>query len=148
MAKKAKNEKEKNVISDDVNNQEDTNLKKEEVKASTATTQKSSKETSKKAKKKNGYFKEFKAELKKVVWPTPKEVINGTTAVIMIVLITTLIVFILDFCFEKLNSYGINKLRSIVSSETEAENTTIDLNDIVENVVIENTVTDTNTVQE
>ena len=39
------------------------------------------------------FFKNFKAELKKVVWPTPKQLANNTIAVITIVLITTAIVF-------------------------------------------------------
>ena len=98
--------------------------KKEEVKAevkstkksSKETVKKSSKETTKKAKAKSGFFKDFKAELKKVVWPSSKEVINGTTAVIVIVLITTLLVFVLDFTFEKIIVNGTEKLTSIVSS--------------------------------
>lgn len=141
MAKKAKNENEKNVISEDVKNQEDKKVIKEEAKAST-TTQKSGKETTKKTKKKNSYFKDFKAELKKVVWPTGKEVVNGTTAVIMIVLVTTLIVFILDFGFEKLNLYGIDKLKSVVSSNAEENEADVEENisaNLVENTVIENT---------
>lgn len=141
MAKKAKNENEKNVISEDVKNQEDKKVIKEEAKAST-TTQKSGKETTKKTKKKNSYFKDFKAELKKVVWPTGKEVVNGTTAVIMIVLVTTLIVFILDFGFEKLNLYGIDKLKSVVSSNAEENEADVEENisaNLVENTVVENT---------
>ena len=44
------------------------------------------------------FFKNFKAELKKVVWPTPKELANNTAAVIAFVFIIALIVFICDFC--------------------------------------------------
>ncbi len=62
------------------------------------------------------FFKDFKAELKKVIWPTPKQVANNTTAVITIVLLTAIIVFVLDLAFEKLNTHGIDRLRSIVSS--------------------------------
>lgn len=57
------------------------------------------------------FFKNFKAELKKVVWPTPKQLANNTIAVITIVLITTAIVFALDFTFEKANQYGVEKLK-------------------------------------
>ena len=57
------------------------------------------------------FFKDFKAELKKVIWPTPKQLINNTIAVITIVLITAVIVFVLDVAFEKMNTYGINKLK-------------------------------------
>ena len=63
------------------------------------------------------FFKNFKAELKKVVWPTPKQLANNTIAVITIVLITTAIVFALDFTFEKANQYGVEKLKSSVESK-------------------------------
>ena len=49
-----------------------------------------------KAKNKRHFWKDFKAELKKVVWPTPKQLINNTVAVVTIVLITAAIVFVLD----------------------------------------------------
>ena len=76
---------------------------------------------------KSGRFKNFKSELKKVVWPTPKELVNSTVAVISIVLITAIIVFFLDVAFQGLNNYGIDKLRTTVSEklnnkEDEAEN--------------------------
>ena len=65
---------------------------------------------SKKVKKENKhFFKDFKAELKKVIWPTPKQIINNTTTVIGIVLITVAIVFVLDLAFDALNTYGISK---------------------------------------
>ena len=48
------------------------------------------------------FFKDFKAELKKVVWPTPKQLLNNTSAVIAIVLISAVMVFILDIAFELL----------------------------------------------
>ena len=48
----------------------------------------------KKEKKENKhFFKDFKAELKRVIWPTPKQLVNNTVAVITIVLITAVIVF-------------------------------------------------------
>ena len=61
-------------------------------------------------KNKKSFFKGLKAELKKVIWPTPKQLVNNTIAVITIVLMTTLIVFVLDLAFESLNKYGIDKL--------------------------------------
>ena len=33
---------------------------------------------------KKNFFKDFKAELKRVIWPTPKQLINNTTAVVTI----------------------------------------------------------------
>lgn len=84
-----------------------------------------------KSKKENKhFFKDFKAELKKVIWPTPKQLVNNTVAVITIVLITAAIVFVLDFAFEKMNTYGINKIKSMVESNNTASEST----NTVENV--------------
>ena len=68
-------------------------------------------------KEKKHFFKDFKTELKRVNWPTAKQLVNNTTAVITIVLLTAIIVFVLDFAFESLNTYGINKLRNLVQKE-------------------------------
>ena len=51
-------------------------------------------------KNKKHFFKDFKAELKKVIWPTPKQIVNNTIAVLTIVIITAAIVFVLDLCFD------------------------------------------------
>ena len=42
-------------------------------------------------KNKKSFFKSFKAELKKVTWLTPKQLVNNTTAVIVIVLLTAIL---------------------------------------------------------
>ncbi len=68
----------------------------------------------KEIKNKKSFFKDFKAELKKVIWPTPKQLVNNTAAVVVIVIITAAIVFALDFAFEALNKYGINPIKSKV----------------------------------
>ena len=68
------------------------------------------------------FFKDFKAELKKVIWPTPKQLVNNTVAVITIVLITAVVVFVLDFAFEKMNTFGINRLKEMVDSKNETSN--------------------------
>lgn len=70
-------------------------------------------------KSKNNFFKELKSELKKVTWPTFKKLVNNTSAVISIVLIVSVIVFILDVCFENLNKFGVGKIKTLVSTETE-----------------------------
>ena len=67
-------------------------------------------------KNKKSFFKGFKAELKKVVWPTPKQLVNNTVAVITIVLLTALIVFVLDLAFESMNKYGVDKLKEVISN--------------------------------
>ncbi len=76
-------------------------------------------------KEKKHFFKDFKAELKKVIWPTPKQLVNNTVAVITIVLITAVIVFVLDLAFEKMNTYGINKLKEMVDNKNEISNSEI-----------------------
>ena len=107
-------------------------------------------------KNKKSFFKGLKAELKKVIWPTPKQLVNNTVAVITIVLMTTVIVFVLDFAFESLNKYGVDKIKesiqAIESTENEdSSNTTKNTtNETTEN---ENTATteeatDTNTADE
>ena len=68
-------------------------------------------------KDKKSFAKDFKAELKKVTWPTPKQLVNNTTAVVVIVLITAIIVFVLDIIFENANKYGVDKLKTIVANE-------------------------------
>lgn len=78
----------------------------------------------KQSKDKKHFMKDFKAELKRVIWPTPKQLLNNTIAVITIVLITAAIVFVLDFTFEKMNEYGIEKLKSVVETKNTIENET------------------------
>ena len=83
------------------------------------------KENAKNSKNKKSFMKDFKAELKKVVWPTPKQLVNNTIAVITIVLITAVIVFALDLTFETLNKHGVDKVKEAITSmnETSSENT-------------------------
>ena len=78
----------------------------------------------KEIKNKKSFFKGFKAELKKVIWPTPKQLVNNTVAVITIVLITALIVFVLDLAFESINTYGIDKIKSVIETTNSEENAT------------------------
>ena len=113
------------------------------------------KDVTKKENKENNkkhFFKDFKAELKKVIWPTPKQLVNNTIAVITIVIITAVIVFALDLVFELMNDYGISKLRGIVETKNEQSNTT-DTNqeaqDAVDNILgneeVDNSTEDTQT---
>ena len=99
----------------------------------------------KQSKDKKHFMKDFKAELKRVIWPTPKQLLNNTIAVITIVLVTAAIVFVLDLAFESINKYGIGKLKEIVqNTSTETTNTVV-----VENSnSTENEVsTDTNNIE-
>ena len=98
-------------------------------------------------KEKKHFFRDFKAELKRVIWPTPKQLVNNTVAVITIVLITAVIVFVLDVIFETMNNYGVNKLREAVdSSNVQLENTNSnqEVEDAVNNVLNEDNDTAVN----
>ena len=89
---------------------------------------------SKNNKQKKSFFKDVRAELKKVTWPTTKQVVNNTVGVIVIVIITAIIVFILDFTFNNFNEYVVNGIRTKIS---ESQNTTTDGNSVSQNVVNE-----------
>ena len=93
-------------------------------------------------KNKKSFFKGFKAELKKVTWPTPKQLVNNTVAVITIVLITAAIVFVLDLAFETINKNGVEKIKEAIESSN-----TISENVVDENATSENS-TDTNSVDD
>ena len=101
---------------------------------------KETKKENKNNKENKKFFKEFKAELKRVSWPTFKQLVNNTGAVIAIVLILSVIVFVLDVVFESANEFGVEKLKAIVtSSSTETEESDEETTE---------TETDVNTVEE
>ena len=85
------------------------------------------------SKNKKSFFKDFKAELKKVVWPTPKQLVNNTIAVITIVLITAVIVFVLDVIFEAANEHGVERIIEIITTNETTENVTSEDNTTTEN---------------
>lgn len=61
---------------------------------------------SKSAKKKKGivkYFKDARAEFKKVVWPTPKETTHNTVVVLIMCAFAALVIFGIDSLFAFLN---------------------------------------------
>lgn len=98
--------------------------KKEEKKVAEKVTKKDKKE---KNTKKNSGLKGIKTELKKVTWPTPKELVNKTIAVIVSVLIVALLVFVLDVIFKNVYNLGTKGLKSLIgtsSSEVVTEDTT------------------------
>lgn len=76
-----------------------------------------------KVKNNKTFFKDFKSELKKVSWPTFKQVVQNTMGVVVIVVIVAVIVFVLDFTFEALNKHGINQLKGVVEKTTSVDNT-------------------------
>ena len=42
------------------------------------------------------FFREYKSELKKVVWPTPKQTINNTVIVIVCVIVVGIFIWVFD----------------------------------------------------
>ncbi len=50
------------------------------------------------------YFKDCKAEFKKVVWPSPKETTHNTIVVIVVCLLAGLFIFGIDSLFALINS--------------------------------------------
>ena len=56
------------------------------------------------------YFRELRSELKKVVWPTPKQVAKNTLIVVASVVILGVFVCLFDFA----SRFGINALLDLV----------------------------------
>ncbi|MBQ2663761.1 MAG: preprotein translocase subunit SecE [Clostridia bacterium] len=48
------------------------------------------------------FFKDTKAELKKVTWPTKEQLIHNTGVIIVFILIITAILSVLDFAFGRM----------------------------------------------
>ncbi len=98
------------------------------------------KDPKKKEKKeqKSNFIKEVNGELKKVTWPTGKELVTSTATVLFITLTIAIIVFVLDFAFEKANTFGVEKLKTVVSSSEEKTG---------DEVVTPETTEDTTTVE-
>ena len=84
----------------------------------------------KEQKQKSHYFKDMKAELKKVIWPSSKQTVNNTIAVIVFTLVAALIVFILDLCFDSLNKYAITPLQDKIQSSYESSNSEVEQQNI------------------
>ena len=45
------------------------------------------------------YFRDTKSEVKKVVWPSKKQIINNTCIVLVVVVIAAIVIFLLDSVF-------------------------------------------------
>ena len=56
------------------------------------------------------YFRELKSELKKVVWPTPQQVLKNTAIVVCCVIAVGVFIWLFDFVANS----GINALISAV----------------------------------
>ena len=58
------------------------------------------------------YFRELRSELKKVVWPTPKQVLKNTLIVLACVLVVGVFIWMFDFVAGE----GISALISAIQS--------------------------------
>ena len=58
------------------------------------------------------YFRELRSELKKVVWPTPKQVVKNTLIVLASVLVVGIFIWVFDFVATE----GVNALIDWISS--------------------------------
>ena len=54
------------------------------------------------------YFRELRSELKKVVWPTPKQVLKNAVIVLACVVVVGVFIWLFDFVAQ----FGINALIS------------------------------------
>ena len=68
--------------------------------------------TEKKSNKKH-WFKDFKAELKKVIWPSKKELFSNTVVVLVVVIVVSLLVFILDLIFDGITTFGVKQVEKL-----------------------------------
>ena len=78
----------------------------------------------KEVKQKRHFFKDMKAELKKVIWPTAKQTANNTVAVVVFTLAIAIIVFVLDVVFDFANKKGVVALQEKIKTSYSASNTT------------------------
>lgn len=56
------------------------------------------------------FFRDTKAELKKVTWPTKEQLIHNTGIVLAFIIIFTIILSLLDFGFQELFAWFTNLL--------------------------------------
>lgn len=50
-------------------------------------------------------FREMKGEMKKVVWPTKKQVLNNTSVVLVVVIISSVAISVLDLVLNVLRNF-------------------------------------------
>ena len=135
MAKKAnktskKRNVKKSVTTNNANVTKTTTSKSEQVKTQ-------AKKIEKNMNKKHA-FRDFKAELKKIVWPSKKEWSENIIVVISMVIIVFAIIFVLDLAFNSLNKLevkGVEKLKNSIDTNTVANETNeISTNEVSEDI--------------
>jgi preprotein translocase subunit SecE len=76
------------------------------VKVPDSKTDKAKKEKKKRKNRILKWFREMRSELKKVVWPTRKQIVNNTIIVLVIVVVSSVVVWVVD----QAGSYIVNTL--------------------------------------
>ena len=111
-------------------------VKKEESRPNKKVNKKADKKLDKEAKKQKRWFKDFKAELKKMVWPSGKELWENTAVVLTSVIIVAVLIFALDSAFNGLSKLEVEGIKKIQNSTTENtvsnEVTDISTNEIID----------------
>jgi len=147
-AKKGSNNK-KTSTTKKVENKE---IKKEEKTVASAKTNSSNKKTNSKTNKKNNaksnnkkksWFREFKAELKKIVWPNKSELLENTVVVISMVAIVAVTIIVLDLGFKALNRLEVDAAKAIKNTVVVSE----PANEVDSSTNSENTESETETTQ-
>ena len=118
-------------------------VKKEEVKTNKKNNKKPEKKLDKEAKKQKRWFKDFKAELKKMVWPSGKELWENTVVVLSSVILVALIIFALDSAFNGLSKLEVEGVKKIQNSISDEEN--IQGNEVIEETANNEVALDTTT---
>ena len=76
-----------------------------------------------------GFFKDMKSELKKVVWPTKKQIVNNTLWVMILVIVVAVVVLGVDLVLEKIDATLWNKIDSSNDVGIYSENNNVDIYD-------------------
>lgn len=83
------------------------------------------------------FFKDFKGETKKIVWPDAKTVLKSTGVVLVVVTIVTAAVFLFDFGLETgiaaLKEAALNRDAAPISTSTDAVETTANTQETTSN---------------
>ncbi len=101
-------------------------------------------------KTKKQFWKDYKSELKKVKWPTAKELFSSTASVLAIVFIVAAVVIVLDLAFEglsRLEVKGIESLQNSIVVEDTNDTMSLEENLLSENVISNNLEVTQNTVE-
>ena len=71
--------------------------------------------------KKTRWAKGFRQEIKKIIWPTGKELVENTVVVLTSVILVALIIFVLDLAFSELSNLAVTGVSKAVNTTTSTE---------------------------